>query len=148
MGKSAVNETASNFLGLYQGESSTATIKAHIEAADLLILIGVMPSDYNTGGFTESGIREASRIRLHGLHSEVDGTRFEGVTLSRLLRELCASPANWPSVAHDLPQRSEPHQDEAQSQDAREQSITHRWLWPRVGAWLQEKDVLITETGM
>ena len=27
------------------------------------------------------------------------------------------------------------------------QVITHDWLWPRVGQWLQPKDIVITETG-
>ena len=27
------------------------------------------------------------------------------------------------------------------------QSITHDWLWPRVGQWMQEDDIIITETG-
>jgi pyruvate decarboxylase len=26
-------------------------------------------------------------------------------------------------------------------------AITHDWLWPRVGQWLQKDDILITETG-
>lgn len=28
-----------------------------------------------------------------------------------------------------------------------DQAITHDWLWPRVGQWLQPKDIVITETG-
>jgi len=33
----------------------------------------------------------------------------------------------------------------AESQSA-SQEITHAWMWPMLGQWLKEKDVVITET--
>ena len=32
-------------------------------------------------------------------------------------------------------------------EDEEGQVITHDWLWPRVGQWLQPDDIVITETG-
>jgi pyruvate decarboxylase len=32
-------------------------------------------------------------------------------------------------------------------QSSSDQTITHAWLWPVVGQWLKENDVVITETG-
>ena len=34
-----------------------------------------------------------------------------------------------------------------EDQNSQGQVITHDWLWPRVGQWLQPEDIVITETG-
>lgn len=34
-----------------------------------------------------------------------------------------------------------------EDQTSQGQVITHDWLWPRVGQWLQPDDIVITETG-
>ena len=30
---------------------------------------------------------------------------------------------------------------------SKDQVISHAWFWPRMGQWLQAKDIVITETG-
>lgn len=31
--------------------------------------------------------------------------------------------------------------------NSKDQTISHAWLWPTVGQWLKENDIVITETG-
>jgi len=46
------------------------------------------------------------------------------------------------------PKGSEMNNEIPQSEhDATSDVITHKWLWPRFGQWLQPKDIVITETG-
>lgn len=49
MGKSAVNESHSNYGGVYAGEGSLPDVKERVEAADLILTIGAIKSDFNTG---------------------------------------------------------------------------------------------------
>lgn len=38
-------------------------------------------------------------------------------------------------------------EDEVSANDDGSQTITQHWLWPRVGAYLSEDDIVVTETG-
>lgn len=51
MGKSAVNESHSNYGGVYAGDGSLPDVKERLEAADLILTIGAIKSDFNTGKF-------------------------------------------------------------------------------------------------
>ena len=52
MGKGAVDETLPNYGGVYAGDASNAGVQERIEAADLLLTIGSVKSDFNTGEFS------------------------------------------------------------------------------------------------
>jgi pyruvate decarboxylase len=49
MGKSAVNETHANYGGVYAGDGSQLDVKERVELSDLILTIGAIKSDFNTG---------------------------------------------------------------------------------------------------
>jgi pyruvate decarboxylase len=49
MGKGAVNETHPNYSGVYAGDGSQPDVKERIESSDLILTIGAIKSDFNTG---------------------------------------------------------------------------------------------------
>jgi pyruvate decarboxylase len=49
MGKGAINESHANYGGVYAGEGSLPEVKKRVNAADLVINIGAIKSDFNTG---------------------------------------------------------------------------------------------------
>lgn len=49
MGKGAINETHANYGGVYAGDGSLPEVKERLEAADLILTIGAIKSDFNTG---------------------------------------------------------------------------------------------------
>jgi len=49
MGKSAIDEGYKQFGGVYVGSVSEPELKKRVEEADLLISIGALKSDFNTG---------------------------------------------------------------------------------------------------
>lgn len=49
MGKGAVNENHPNYGGVYAGEGSFPAVKELVEASDLVLTIGAIKSDFNTG---------------------------------------------------------------------------------------------------
>jgi pyruvate decarboxylase len=49
MGKGAVNETRANYGGVYAGDGSQPDIKERVESSDLILTIGAIKSDFNTG---------------------------------------------------------------------------------------------------
>lgn len=47
MGKGAVNETHSNYGGVYAGEGSQPEVKKRVEASDLILTIGAIKVSYH-----------------------------------------------------------------------------------------------------
>ena len=69
---------------------------------------------------------------------------FPGVQMNNVLRKLIDTldysrvrTTEAPVMANIIPRRE---------RESISQEITHAYLWPRVGQWLREHDVVITET--
>ena len=60
MGKSIYDETLSNWIGVYNGKASAIGTKNVMESSDLVIVIGNLPADTNTCGFSRKISKENS----------------------------------------------------------------------------------------
>ena len=52
LGKTVLDESHPQFIGLYQGDRSRDYVRERIERADCVLELGALPTDFNTGGFT------------------------------------------------------------------------------------------------
>ncbi|KAG5952319.1 hypothetical protein E4U53_001099 [Claviceps sorghi] len=143
MGKSAIDESHRNYGGVYAGEGShPAQVKDILEASDLIISIGALKSDFNTTGFSYR-TSQLQSIDLHSDHcvvrySNYPGVRMKGV-LQKLVRKIDPAQINnspIPTVRNEL-----------QNNHDGSPTITQAWFWPRVGAFLRQDDIVVTETG-
>ncbi|KAK2871852.1 hypothetical protein FQN49_002763 [Arthroderma sp. PD_2] len=142
MGKGAVDETLPNFGGVYAGDGSTANVREHVEASDLILSIGGIKSDFNTTGFTYR-VSRLNTIDFHSNYMVVRYSEYPGVWMKGVLRKVI----NRMGKLNVTPP---PKQENVPGEDPKGFSvptITHAWLWPTVGKWLQENDIVITETG-
>lgn len=143
MGKSAVNETLPTFGGVYAGDGSNPGVRERLESSDLILSIGSIKSDFNTAGFTYR-ISQLSTIDFHSDHMRVRYSEYPGVRMKGVLRKVIDRMGTLnvqpgPIVHNDIPREDQ--------QILKDQVINHAWFWPRVGQWLQPKDIVITETG-
>lgn len=143
MGKSAVNETLPNFGGVYAGDGSNPGVRERLESSDLILSIGSIKSDFNTAGFTYR-ISQLSTIDFHSDHMRVRYSEYPGVRMKGVLRKVIDRMGTLnvqpgPIVHNDIPKEDQ--------QILKDQVINHAWFWPRMGQWLQPKDIVITETG-
>ncbi|KAL2860469.1 pyruvate decarboxylase [Aspergillus pseudodeflectus] len=142
MGKGAVNETHKCYGGVYAGTGSNPGVREQVESSDLILSIGAIKSDFNTAGFSyRTG--QLNTIDFHSTYVRVRYSEYPDINMKGVLRKviqkmgaLKTNPA--PHISNTLPD---------QEQGSTEQRITHAWLWPTVGQWLQENDIVITETG-
>jgi pyruvate decarboxylase len=142
MGKGAVNETHKCYGGVYAGTGSNPGVREQVESSDLILSIGAIKSDFNTAGFSyRTG--QLNTIDFHSTYVRVRYSEYPDINMKGVLRKviqkmgaLNTNPA--PHISNTLPD---------QEQGSAEQRITHAWLWPTVGQWLQEDDIVITETG-
>ncbi|KAL1857825.1 hypothetical protein Plec18167_001773 [Paecilomyces lecythidis] len=142
MGKGAIDETHPNYGGVYAGDGSNAGVRERVESSDLILSIGAIKSDFNTAGFTYR-IGQLNTIDFHSNYVRVRYSEYPDINMKGVLRKviqkmgkLNISPA--PKISNALPQ---------EEQGSSEKTITHSWLWPTVGQWLKENDIVITETG-
>ncbi|KAI4262991.1 MAG: hypothetical protein L6R42_001840 [Xanthoria sp. 1 TBL-2021] len=143
MGKGAVNETLPNYGGVYAGDGSNEGVRDRVESSDLILSIGAIKSDFNTSGFTYR-ISQLSTIDFHSDYVRVKYSEYPGVRMQGVLKKVVAKMGKLniqpgPTASNKIAQ-----EDKKMSNN---EVISHDWLWPRVGQWLQPDDIVITETG-
>lgn len=143
MGKGAVDETTPTFGGVYAGNGSNPGVQERVESADLLLTIGSIKSDFNTAGFTYR-TSQLKTIDFHSTYTRVRYSEYPGVGMKGVLRKLID---RLPKLTNVEPGPAPPQNRIPRDVDANVPAITHRWFWPRMGQWLQEGDIVLTETG-
>ncbi|KAK2738956.1 Pyruvate decarboxylase 1 [Myotisia sp. PD_48] len=142
MGKGAVDETLPNYGGVFAGDGSNAGVREHVEASDLILSIGAIKSDFNTTGFTYR-VGRLNSIDFHSDYTVVRYSEYPGVGMKGVLRKVVDRMGKL-NVTPPPKLVNQPHEDPKQLENS---VINHSWLWPMVGKWLRENDIVITETG-
>ncbi|MCJ1312150.1 Pyruvate decarboxylase 1 [Agyrium rufum] len=143
MGKGAVDETLSTYGGVYAGDGSNPGVRDRIESSDLILSIGAIKSDFNTAGFTYR-VSQLSTIDFHSNYIRVRYSEYPGVRMQGVLRKVIAKMSKLSIEPGPKASNAIAKVDQDMSGD---QAITHAWFWPRVGQWLKNDDIVITETG-
>jgi len=143
MGKSGVNESHPRFGGVYVGSLSHPNVKAAVESADLILSIGALLSDFNTGSFSYH-YNTKNVVEFHSDYTKIRQATFPGVQMKECLQEFLkvvdASIAHYKPVP--VPQSLEP----VSVQD-KNTKLSQEYLWSKVSSWFREGDIIITETG-
>nr|BAU45069.1 pyruvate decarboxylase [Phanerochaete sordida] len=142
MGKTAIPEDYDRYGGIYVGTISRPEIKEKVESAKLLLSIGGLKSDFNTGNFTYQ-IPTTRTIELHSDHTRIRFAAYHGIGMKRLLPKLThrMQPFREDAKALTVPKFTLPVPQEDN------ETISHLWLWPRVGQFFKKGDVIVAETG-
>ncbi|KAI7889493.1 pyruvate decarboxylase PdcB [Mucor mucedo] len=140
MGKGAIDERLPNFRGCYSGNVTLEGITKEVEEADLLIELGSIKSDFNTGNFSY-GLEKKKTISLHSFGTTIYHADYNGVCMSELLPLLTASlPENPKELEFGARVRPDPI-------DESTQEITHNYLWNKVPDFIEPNSIIVAETG-
>ncbi|KKY32877.1 putative pyruvate decarboxylase [Diaporthe ampelina] len=142
MGKGAINEQHPTYGGVYAGNASHPNVSKVVEAADLVLSIGSLKSDLNTAGFSYR-LSQLNTIDFHSTHCTVRYSEYPGVTMKAVLQRIVNKVDTTKLSALPSPQV----ENQVAANDDGSQTITQSWLWPRIGEYLRENDIVITETG-
>ncbi|KAH8689125.1 thiamine diphosphate-binding protein [Talaromyces proteolyticus] len=143
LGKGAVDESSPYFAGAYAGLGSWPNVIKMVEASDCILWLGRLPSDFNTGAFTEH-VDLSAVIDLQRFSVEIGGTKFDAKinhVLPKLIdtikqNSILASRPSRPLIPRPpLPQSAE------------SDFITQDWVWERLSSFLKPGDLLVSETG-
>jgi len=142
MGKTLIDEGYERYGGIYVGSLTGAAIKSKVESAALILSVGALKGDFNTGNFTYN-IPPVHTIELHSTHTQVQFAQFAGIGMKQLLPKLTEKLRNYKQEAVKIAvPRFKCEVPQAHGTD-----ITHAWFWPRFGSFFKENDVIVTETG-
>jgi pyruvate decarboxylase len=88
LGKSSVDESYQNFVGLYQGAiTPSPAVRESIEGSDLVIHVGRFPTDSNTGGWSGK-IQTANTIVLHPEYVSVRDENWRPLSFVPIIKKL------------------------------------------------------------
>lgn len=139
MDKSVLNERQPGFVGMYDGAIMTEDVRAFVEGRDLVLVIGSLATDFNTGAFT-SRLDPARTITVAHHHVQVGGKTYDNVELAEVLQALARRVAkrDWPHMAATCLGGKVGGGDEP---------LTVEALYPRWAEFLKPGDLVVAETG-
>lgn len=138
--KSVLDETHPNYIGMYDGKLLDEAVREHVENADVVITIGTLLTDFNSGAFTSN--LDPTRTVSIGVHSTKIGNKlYQNVEMGDLLSEL----AGRQFKGRELPAIAVTSLGPVTGSGS--DPITAETLYPRWAEFLRADDILIAETG-
>lgn len=149
MGKAIIDEDHPQYGGIYVGSLTSDRVKNVVEQVDVLITIGSLKSDFNSGNFSYR-TPKASTIELHSDYTTIGYSHYPGIGMKKLLPKLSALLETNGEKRRQETARIVPRFENVLPADDDERTsstITQAWLWPRMGQFFQKRDQVIVETG-
>ena len=116
-----------------------------IHTSDLVLNIGPLLSDSNTGAFTRE-IKDSNLVLLGHDFCQIRGKKVEGVhflpVLARIVSELKRSPKSF-NTPKPPPSKIEP----PILNELKSGRIEQSYVWQRLGKFLKPNDILLAESG-
>lgn len=144
LGKSSIDEDSVNFGGVYVGTLSNPEVKEFVEDADLVLSVGALLSDFNTGSFSYQ-LHPKNVVEFHSDHMKIRKATYPGINMKFILEKLLDIV---PSLVEGRKEtRKLPTVKDKVVTAKDEENLRQEWLWNHVGDFFQEGDVIISETG-
>ncbi|KAI9033680.1 thiamine diphosphate-binding protein [Phycomyces nitens] len=138
MGKGAIDDTAEYYRGCYCGSVSLADVYKEVQDSDLILEVGSVQSDFNTGGFTYK-VDKSKIIAFHTFATHVYRATYEKVGMSELLPLLIKAIPQYPSRSYPPVPRP------LETKGGHE--ITHNYFWNKVPEFMDPNGIVVAETG-
>jgi indolepyruvate decarboxylase len=148
LGKTVLDESHPQFIGLYQGEQSRAYVRQRVETADCVLTLGALMTDLNTGGFTVQ-LDGAKTISANIRTVKIRHHSYADVCLKDFILSLAGRLSRRDPARLDVRRASEGciHRRTAAYQVKPGRPLTIRRLFDLASSFLSRDDVVIAETG-
>ncbi|CCK72978.1 alpha-keto acid decarboxylase family protein KNAG_0M01250 [Huiozyma naganishii CBS 8797] len=143
MGKGTIDERNPRFGGVYVGTLSNENVRNAVESADLILSVGALLSDFNTGSFSYS-YKTKNIVEFHSDYIKIRNATFPGVQMKFVLNKLLAvvGSAVKGYTPVPLPPRLTPNEPCPPDTILRQE-----WMWNEVSKFFRDGDIILTETG-
>jgi indolepyruvate decarboxylase len=149
LGKTLLSEHHPQFIGLFQGDRSRPYVRERVEAADCIVQLGGVLTDFNTGGFTAHldgnkticANKHVVRIRHHV---------YENVQLEEFIQGLTNAVYRRDPSVFDIRSASsscEHRSTEAFSPES-DRPLTIKRFFDRMSHYVRNDSIVVAETGV
>jgi indolepyruvate decarboxylase len=149
LGKTILDESHPQFIGLYHGDLSRPYVRQRIETADCVLSLGALMTDFNTGGFTVH-LDGAKTISANIRTVKIRHHSYANVYLKDFLLGLAGRLSRRDPAGLDIRRASEgcAHRRTGGYSVEPDRPITIRRLFDRASHFLCCDSVAIAETGV
>jgi indolepyruvate decarboxylase len=140
MDKSVLDEQHPNYIGIYDGALMNDGVRGFVENCDLVIEVGTMMSDFNSGAFTAK-LDPTKVVNILHHRTRVAGKTFPSVEIGDILGVLATR------LSKHLPWKKPIIETIGEPVGSGSDPITVEALYPRWAAFLRPGDILVAETG-
>ncbi|CDO91781.1 unnamed protein product [Kluyveromyces dobzhanskii CBS 2104] len=143
MSKGAINESLPNFVGTFLGTMSQPIVREYMNNADCTLILGCMIENFKNS-YCRFTYKSKNQILLWSDRVKIESNTIPDILLHELLPQLISSidttkiASSRPVAIPNMIPRVEP------------QPVTflrQEYLWFKMSTWLQEGDVIISESG-
>ena len=140
MGKGTLSEGHPNFIGVYNGRILGDDVREYVEGSDLVLSLGTVMSDINTGAFT-TNIDRSRDVRIQPDRVMVGGATYHDVYIEDVLDALVekAAPGGRTIPFHPA--------GLGKPEGTAADPITPAYLYPRLEMFFRPGDIIMAETG-
>lgn len=142
-GKSLVDESSPNFLGIYAGAASDEPVRRAIEEAQVLVTAGVEFTDMVSGFFSQR-IDPARTIDIGPVQSVIAGRVYAPLDMAAALGAITVILTERGVTSAPLPAIPVPDRGPA---PARDSALTQEALWDRLAEALTPGNVVLADQG-
>jgi indolepyruvate decarboxylase len=142
-GKSLVDESSPNFLGIYAGAASDEGVRRAIEDAPVLVTAGVLFTDMVSGFFSQR-IDPARTIDIGPIQSAIAGEVYAPLDMAAALGAITMILTDRDITSPPLPPIPQPAPVEPPGRD---QPLTQEALWDRLSEALTPGNVVVADQG-
>lgn len=144
-GSRHIHEDDDRFVGTYVGTLSYPQTKEAVESSDLVLSLGAMLSDFNTGSFSYS-YQTSNVVEFHSDYTKIKKAQYPNVRMKEVLNKILKSSQLKEAIKNYKP--AEIKKDPFPKEDVEPTSkLTQHYLWSALSTWLRDGDTIITETG-
>ena len=145
-GKSLLDESSPNYLGIYAGAASAQPVRSAIEEAPVLVTAGVVFTDMVSGFFSQR-IDPARTIDIGQYQSSVAGRVFAPLEMGAALDALAEILARRGITSPPVPSPPDERARGTAETPARDQPLTQQMLWDRLCEALTPGNVVLADQG-
>jgi indolepyruvate decarboxylase len=140
MGKSVLDEQHPNYIGMYNGALMNEEVRDFVESCDLVLEVGTLLTDFNSGAFTAK-LDPAKTVVIGHHRTRVDGKVYPNVEMADILAELAQR------LSKHHPWKKLPVSSLGDPAGQGTDAISAAALYPRWANFLRPHDILVADSG-
>ena len=149
LGKTVLSEHHPQFIGLFEGDRSRDYVRNRVESADCILKLGVLMTDFNTGGFT-TNFDDSKMISANIGYVKIKHHYYENVHLHDFILGLTEKLSKRDPATLEIQcasngcvhRHTEPYQPDALK------PLTIKRFFDRMSHFIKNDSIVIAETGV